>query len=169
VQPEAHGLCFIDFLLVPGVHHRDLSGRRRQDVEQNGEVMGDGTGQDENVPDGVEVGGSVTGIEGNACSVSESADRQPDQPAGGDDFEHGLEGNDRQPPHEDVHDRGGGPESFDEKEAKDDTGQGKAPDEPEKRPAPSAAKESQRKGCVRAGDEQEDAGMIGDAQDLFEA
>ena len=61
------------------------------DEEEDGEVVGDAAGEDEEVPGGVEVAETVEGEEGDAQCVSESSGAEPEQPMPADCVEEGSD------------------------------------------------------------------------------
>jgi len=124
--------------------------------------------ENEEVPDGVVVGELLDEVEEGAHGVDDSPGKEPGKPPGGQGIQEGLDGEDGEPPHQDVGDRGQDLEPVDEEDLEDDPRGGQHPDQAEQGPSPASLERHQRKGRVRPSDQQVDARVVDDLEDVLQ-
>ena len=117
-------------------------------------------GEDENMPDGVVPIQFLPGIEDSAQGVAQAPSYEQGQPPGGQAIDEGLDGNDHQPAHAQIEEQGPALPALAGEHLDIDAENGDAPDHAEQRPAPGAMQGHQSKGCIGAGNEQENGGVI---------
>jgi len=122
----------------------------------------------EEVPDGVVVGELLDEVEKGAHGVGESPGQEPGETPGGQRVEEGLDGEDGEPPHQDIGDRGQDLEPVDEEDLENDPRGGQHPDEAEQGPPPASLQRHEREGRVGPGDQQVDARVVDNLEDVLQ-
>ena len=126
--------------------------------------MQDRTGEDKQVPDRVHVADLFQLVEDDAHRVADAAREEQDQPAGLHRGKQRLDGQHDAPAHRDIEDHLDFAEAVQHHRVKDDTDDGKSPQDAEERPAERAAQGHQQIGRVRARDQQENGRVVKDAE-----
>ena len=130
--------------------------------------MARASAEHEEVPDGVVVGQTLDEVEKSAHGVDESPGQEPGEPPCGQGVEEGPDGEDCEPPHQDVGDRGQDLEPVDEEDLEDNPRGGQHPDQPEQGPSPASLQRHEREGRVGPGDQQVDARVVDDLENVFQ-
>lgn len=135
------------------------------DVANHRDEMADTAAKDAEVPDHVEVGDAIPGVEGDAAGVEETAGDKPGETGDGEDEEKRFDSEDDEPSHADVEGGGESVEASGGKSLEDDAENGDGPDDGEEGPAQAAAEEDKGERRVGSGDQQIDRTVIEDAED----
>jgi len=130
--------------------------------------MAGASAEHEEVPDGVVVGELLDEVDKGAHGVDDPPGQKPGEPPGGQGVDEGFDGEDGKPAHQDVGDRGQDLEPVDEEDLESDSRGGKRPDQGEQRPSPASLQRHQREGRVGPGDQQVDARVVGDLEDVLQ-
>ncbi len=122
--------------------------RIERQVEKDAEKVRDAAAQNKQVPDGMIVRDSFTGIEDDSGGVKQAADNKPFEHPRRKRFHHGLECKNGHPAHDHVNNDGNNFIFPDIHGFKYQAAHGHGPDECEKRPSPGAAHGDQCGRCV---------------------
>lgn len=138
----------------------------RDDVEENGEEVGDAAGEDKDMPGGMKVFEPVEGEKDDTEGVGESAGAHPGDAVPADGVDEGTNGKDGEPSLEEVYEGRGHFKTADGEAFEDDAGDGQGPLDAEDGPAERAVQRDEGEGRVGAGDEEIDGGMVEDLKDV---
>lgn len=147
-----------------------MQGPRRNDVEEDSEVVGDAAGEHENVPCGMEVGHAVEAEEDDAQGVGQSTGSQPGHSVPADGVKERSRDEDGEPALDQVNGCGGNGEGTAHETVhgdalRDHSGHGQRPDNSKEGPSYWPAQGDEREGRVGCGDEQINGGVIEDPED----